>query len=81
MTNQPPKKVRVTSLAGKVMLVVFRNQDGVVMMDFLAKGTIITGVYYASLLQKLQVAVKIRMLAKGVRLIQDNAPVSNSHIA
>lgn len=31
LTNQPPKEARVTSLAGKVMLVVFRNQDGVVM--------------------------------------------------
>ena len=55
------------------------------MMDFLAKGTTINGAYYyASLLQKLWVAIKTErrgMLTKGVRLIQDNAPVHNSPVA
>ncbi|CAI5792688.1 Hypothetical predicted protein [Podarcis lilfordi] len=66
------------------MLMVFWDQRGVVMMDFLAKGTTITGTYYASLLQKLQKAIKIErcgMLTKGVRLLQDNAPVHNLHVA
>ena len=53
-------------------------------MDFLAKGTTITGAYYASLLRKLRDAIKLKrrgMLTKGVRLLQDNAPVHNSHVA
>ena len=66
------------------MLTVFWDQHGVVMMDFLAKGTTITGAYYASLLRKLRDAIKLKrrgMLTKGVRLLQDNAPVHNSHVA
>ena len=80
----PPKKARVQLTAGKVMLTVFWDQHGVVMMDFLAKGTTITGAYYASLLRKLWDSIKLKrrgMLTKGVRLLQDNAPVHNSHVA
>ena len=82
--SPPPKKARVQPSAGKVMLTVFWDQRGVVMMDFLAKGTTINGAYYASLLQKLRVAIKTErrgMLTKGVRLLQDNAPVHNSRVA
>ncbi len=66
------------------MLTVFWDQCGVVMMDFLAKGTTITGTYYASLLQKLREAIKTErrgMLTKGIHLLQDNAPVHNTHVA
>ena len=68
--------------AGKVMLTVFWDQGGVVMTDFLAKGTTITGAYYASLLRKLREAIKIKRrgkISKGILLLQDNAPVHNSH--
>ena len=67
--------------AGKVMLTVFWDQDGVVMTDFLAKGTTITGAYYVSLLRKLREAIKINRrckISKGILLLQDNAPVHNS---
>ncbi|CAI5772757.1 Hypothetical predicted protein [Podarcis lilfordi] len=66
------------------MLTVFWDQYGVVMMDFLAKGTTITGTYFASLLQKLWKAIKIErhgMLTKVVNILQDNAPVHNLHVA
>lgn len=51
------------------------------MMDFLAKGATIVGAYYASLLQKLQEAIKTKghgMLTKGVCLLQDNTPVNSA---
>ena len=82
--SPPPKKARVQPSAGKVMLTVFWDQRGVVMMDFLAKGTTITGTYYASLLKKLRKSIKTErrgMLTRGVRLLQDNAPVHNLHVA
>ncbi|KAL1477817.1 hypothetical protein MTO96_035452 [Rhipicephalus appendiculatus] len=66
------------------MLTAFWDQHGVVLMDFLSKGAMITGAYYASLLQKLREAIKTKRrgtLTKGVRLLQDNAPVRNSHVA
>ena len=79
-----PKTACVQPSVGKVMLPIFWDQHGVVMMDFLAQGTTITGTYYASLLQKLREAIKTKrhsMPTEGVRLLQDNAPVHNSHIA
>ncbi|XP_029638100.1 uncharacterized protein LOC115213307 [Octopus sinensis] len=57
--NSPlPKKAHVQSSAGKVMLTVFWDQHRVVMIDILAKGTIINGAYHASLLQELWDAIK-----------------------
>lgn len=63
---------------------VFWDQHVVMMKEFLAKGTTITGTYSASLLLKLQEVLRTkryRMLTKGVHLLQDNAHVRNSHIA
>ena len=82
--SPPPKKARVQPSAGNVMLTIFWDQHGVVMTDFLAKGTTITGTYYASLLCKLREAIKLKrhsMLTRGVHLLQDTAPVHNSHTA
>lgn len=80
----PPKKARIQPLVSKVMLTVFWDQHGVVMMAFLAEGTTITRMYYASLLQKLREVIKTErcgMLTKGIHLLQDNAPVHNAHVA
>ena len=80
----PPKKAGVQPSAGKVMLTIFWDQHGVVKTDFLAKGTTITGTYYASLLHKLPEAIRLKrcgMRTRGVRLLQDNTPVHNLHIA
>ena len=83
LDSPPPKKARVQPSAGKVMLTVFWDQDGIVMTDFLEKGTTITGAHYASLLMKLREAIKIKRrgkISKGILLLQDNAPVHNSHV-
>lgn len=44
-----PKKVFAQTSAGNVMLTVFLDQHGIVLMYLLAKGITITGAYYASL--------------------------------
>ena len=78
-----PKKARVQPSACKIMLTVFWDQRGEVTMDFLAKGSTITGTYFVSLLKKLQNAIKTErrgMLTKGFRLLQHNAPVHNSFV-
>ena len=74
LDSPPPQKARVQPSAGKVMLTVFWDQDGVVMTDFLAKGTTITGAYYASLSMKLREAIKIKRrgkISKCILLLQD----------
>jgi len=70
-----PKEAPVQLCAGKVMLTVFWDQDGVVLTEFLAKGTKINGACYASLLGKLQAVIKNHrrgMLTKGLRILQVN---------
>ena len=58
--STPSMKARVQPSAGKVMLTVFWDQHEVVMTDFRAKGTTITGTYYDSLLHKLREAIKLK---------------------
>ena len=45
-----PKKFKTQPSAGKVMATVFLYAQGVIMLDFLAKKSTVTGVYYANLL-------------------------------
>ena len=45
-----PKKFKTQPSAGKVMATVFRDAQGIIMLDFLAKKSTITGAYYANLL-------------------------------
>ena len=45
-----PEKFKTQSPAGKVMATVFWDAQGVIMLDFLAKKSTITGAYYANLL-------------------------------
>ena len=71
-----PKKFKTQPSAGKVMATVFWNTKGVIMLDFLPKRSIITGVYYANLLDQLRTAIREKRrgkLSKGVLLQQDNA--------
>ena len=45
-----PKKFKTQPSAGKVMATVFWDAQGIIMLDFLAKKSIITGAYYVKLL-------------------------------
>ena len=42
-----PKKLKVLPSAGKVLLSVFMDAQGVIMVDYLQRGATITGLYYA----------------------------------
>ena len=45
-----PKLLKTQQLAGNVMASVFWDAHGVIFIDYLEKGSTITGVYYATLL-------------------------------
>lgn len=82
--SPPPRKFKMQPSAGKVMLTVFWDAEGVILVDFLQKGATITGAYYANLIPKLRDAIKEKRrgkLRKGVLLHQDNAPSHRSAIA
>ena len=53
-----PKKFKTQPSAGKVMATVFWDAKGIIMLDFLPKRSIITGVYYANLLDQLRTAIR-----------------------
>ena len=59
LDSPPPKNTRVQLPSGKVTHTVFWGQDGLVITEFLAKGTTTSGAYFASLLRKLRKAIKI----------------------
>ena len=79
-----PKKFKTQPSAVKVMATVFWDAQGVIMLDFLAKKSTITVVYYANLLDQLRTVIgeKCRgKLSKGILLQQDNARVHTCKIA
>ena len=79
-----PKKFKTQPSAGKVMATVLWDAQGVIMLDFLAKKSTITGAYYANLLNQLRTAIREKRrskLSKGILLQQDNARVHTCKIA
>ena len=79
-----PKKFKTQPSAGKMMATVFWDAKGVIMLDFLASRSTITGVYYANLLDQLRTAIREKRrgkLSKGVLLQQDNARVHTCKVA
>ena len=52
-----PEAKEVQDVAGKVMVTVFWDAKGVIMLHFLPKRSTITGVYYANLLDQLRTAI------------------------
>jgi len=52
-SGQKPKKKRLVPSAGRVMAMVFWNAEGILFIDYLEKGKIITREYYSNLLTRL----------------------------
>ncbi|UYV67322.1 hypothetical protein LAZ67_5000223 [Cordylochernes scorpioides] len=79
--SPPPKKAKTVPTAGKVMVSVFWDSEGVLLLDFLNKGQTITGNYYANFVKQLREAIKEKRSGKLSRKIvyhQDNAPSHRS---
>ena len=79
-----PEKFKTQPSAGKVMATVFWDAQCVIMLDFLAKKSTITGRYYANSLDELRTAIHEKRrgkLSKGILLQQNNARVHTCKIA
>jgi [histone H3]-lysine36 N-dimethyltransferase SETMAR len=73
-----PKKAKAVKSAGKVMATIFWDAHGILLIDYLEKGSKITGKYYRASLDQLVDAIKEKRphLKKiKVRFLQNNAPV------
>jgi len=82
--SPPPKKFKVTMSAGKVMATVFWDNQGVILTNYLPKGSTVTPEYCATELCQLKEALKTKRRGKlrhGVHLLQDNAPAHTASIA
>jgi len=84
VTSPAPKKFKVTPSAGKVMATVFWDSQGVIMTNYLSKGSTVTGAYYANELHELREALNSKRrgkLRRGVLLLHDNAPAHTAGVA
>jgi len=79
-----PERPRMSRSAGKVMMTIFWDVNGPLLIDFLPHKMTVTGEYYAELLARLRCAIKAERrgkLTSGVLLLHDNAPVHRSRVA
>ncbi|XP_011647659.1 histone-lysine N-methyltransferase SETMAR-like [Pogonomyrmex barbatus] len=78
------KKTNIISSAEKVIATFFWDSHGIVFIDYLEKGKTITGVYYASLIDKLKTEIakkRPHLKKKKVLFHQDNTPAHTSVVA
>jgi len=72
-----PKKFQVQKSTGKALALIFWDQDGILLTDYLPKGHTINVEYYLSLLVQLKDILKEKChgkVTKGVLFLHDNAP-------
>jgi histone-lysine N-methyltransferase SETMAR len=80
---RPPKKAKMESSAGKVMLTCFWDEEGVILEEYAQKGETITKERYFDTLIKLCAALKEKRrgkLSSGIVLLHDNAPAHRAHL-
>ena len=80
---RPHKAIRKLS-AKKVLATIFWDSKGVLLVDFVHKGTTITGEYYANLLRKLLQKIRYKrpgMEEEGIFLLHDNASPHTSNVS
>jgi len=80
-SSHRPKKFQVQESTGKVLALVFWDQDGILLIDYLPKGQTINAEYYLSLLVQLYNIQKEKCsgkVTKGVLFLHNNA---QAHLA
>ena len=78
LRKQTSTRLRQERSAGKIMMIIFWDKDGVLLTEYLSRGTTISGPYYASIIKGLHsVIVEKRRgkVSRGVLLLHDNAPI------
>jgi len=71
-----PRKFRVQKSTGKVLTLIFWDQDSILLIDYLPKGQTINEEYYSSLMVQLKDILKekcSRKVTKGILFLHDNA--------
>ena len=79
-TLEHPRRSRS---AGKIMMTVFWDENGVLLLDFLPHEETATGIYYSHLITKFLAAIEEKRrgkLTRGVLLLHDDAPIHKSNV-
>ena len=81
-TDSPPaRRPRTVTLAGKVMLTVFWDAQGMLLADFLPHHKIVNSTYYAMTVGRLRGEIKRKGRGRGIPLLHDNSPVHRAAVA
>ena len=74
-------RLRRTGPAEKIIMVIFWDQYGILLIEYLSRGTMISGLSYASIIERLRCSVIVeKRSGKVVLLDDDNAPVDKCNI-
>ena len=76
--EQTPTRLRQERSAGKIMMIIFWDKDGVLLTEYLLRGTTINGQCYASIIERLRSVIVEKergKVSRGVLLLHDNAPI------
>jgi len=82
--EKPPLKFKVQKSQLKIMATILWDCEGILLIDYLPKGTTMNGQYYADLITRLRsVVVEKRRgkVSRSVLLLQDNIPVHTSKVS
>lgn len=66
------------------MAIVFRDCQGILIIDYVTKGSTVTRECYASLMRRFRESIKVKgreKRTKGVLLLHDIAPVHTSRVS
>ena len=79
--EQTPTRPRQQRSAGKVMMTIFWDKDGILLINYLARGSTINGPYYAPLIERLRSVILEKhcgKVSRGVLLLHDNPPCTSA---
>jgi histone-lysine N-methyltransferase SETMAR len=80
--EQTPVQSKVERSAGKLLMTVFWDAQGILMVDYLPRNETINADYYSNLMSQLRREVKEKRrgkLSSHVLLLHDNSPVHKAH--
>ena len=81
--EQTPTRLHQERSAGKIVMIIFWNKDGVLLTEYLPHGTTINSPYYTSIIERLRSVIVEKghgKVSHGVLLLHNNAPIDKCKI-
>ena len=81
--EQTPARLRQERSAGKIMMIIFWDKDGVLLTEYLPCGTTVNSPCYAAIIERVRSVIVEKGRGKvshGVLFLHDNAPIDKCKI-